>query len=185
MREATILGRHLIVEGFRRVKIDDIETFFDQVRSETKGCHVQLFDARLIAGFDHLYFSVLNALKAHDSGTGISRNLAVETLLYASGQHQIGRAIELMGLKPGFSEVAVLVISDTQQEAVKALDRIADLLRGERCEGVIELTDEKIELIKAAFEVTDLEIEATLRESQKEAVTNLLIERAALLATQR
>jgi len=185
MREATILGRHLIVEGFRRVKFDNIETFFDQIRSETKGCHVQLFDARLIGGFDHLYFSVLNALKAHDSGTGISRNLAVETLLYVSGQHQIGRAIELMGLKPGLSEVAVLVISDTQQEAVKALDRIADLLRGERCEDVIELTDEKIELIKAAFDLTDLEIEATLRESEKEAVTNLLIERAALLATQR
>ena len=185
MKEATILGRHVIVEGFRRIKIDNLDTLFDQIRSETKGCHVQIFDARLIAGFDHLYFSVLNALKAHDTGTTISRNLAVETLLYASGQHQISRAIEFMGVKPSSSEVAVLAIADTREKAVRALDIIADLLQGERSEDVIELTDEKIELVKAAFEITDLEIEATLRESEKEAVTNLLIERAALLATQR
>ena len=185
MKEATILGRHVIVEGFRRIKIENLDTLFDQIRSETKGCHVQIFDARLIAGFDHLYFSVLNALKAHDTGTSISRNLAVETLLYASGQHQISRAIELMGVKPSSSEVAILAIADTREKAVTALDRIADLLQGERSEDVIELTDEKIELVKAAFEITDLEIKATLRESEKEAVTDLLIERAALLATQR
>ena len=185
MKEATILGRHVIVEGFRRIKIDNLDTLFDQIRSETKGCHVQIFDARLIAGFDHLYFSVLNALKAHDTGTSISRNLAVETLLYASGQHQISRAIELMGVKPSSSEVAILAIADTREKAVRALDIIADLLQGERSEDVIELTDEKIELVKAAFEITDLEIKATLKESEKEAVTNLLIERAALLATQR
>lgn len=185
MKEATILRRHVIVEGFRRIKIENLDTLFDQIRSETKGCHVQIFDARLIAGFDHLYFSVLNALKAHDTGTSISRNLAVETLLYASGQHQISRAIELMGVEPSSSEVAILAIADTREKAVRALDIIADLLQGERSEDVIELTDEKIELIKAAFEITDLEIKATLKESEKEAVTNLLIERAALLATQR
>lgn len=185
MREATILGRHMIVEGFRRVKIDNVDILFDQIRSEAKGCHVQLFDAGLIAGFDHLYFSVLNALKAHDTGTGISRNLAVETLLYASGQHQISKAIELVGVRPGSSGVAVLIIAGTREKAVRALDRVADLLQGEESEDVIELTDEKIEPIKVAFGITDLEIEATLRESEKEAITSLMIERAALLATQR
>jgi len=183
MREATILGRHMVVEGFTGININNLDTFFDLIKNEAKGCQVQLFDARLIAGFDHLYFSVLNALKAHDGGTGISRNLAVETLLYASGQHQITRAIELMGLKPSSSEVVVLIIADTRQEAVSTLERIGGALQGERSEDAIELTDEKIGLIKTAFEIGDLEIEATLRESEKEAVTSLLIERAALLAT--
>jgi len=46
------------------------------------------------------------------------------------------------------------------------------------------LTDGKIGLIRKTFEIGDLEIEATLRDSEKEAVTSLLIERAALLATE-
>ena len=184
MREATILGRHVIVKGLRRIKIDSLDELFDQIRDQAEGCHIQLFDARLIAGFDHLYFSVLNALKAHDGGTGISRNLAVETLLYASGQHQISRAIELLGLKPGSSEVAVLIIAGTREQAVRALGRIEGLLQGEESEDVIELTDGKIGLIRKTFEIGDLEIEATLRDSRKEAITSLLIERVALLATE-
>jgi len=184
MKEAEILGWYVLIEGFRDIKIENIETFLDQVRNETQGCHVQFFDAKFIAGFDHLYFAVLNAAKAFETGRNISKNLAVEMLLYASGQHQISRAIELLGMKSSSTQIAVLVAADTRQKALEALNRISCLLKGERDGKVIELTEEKVQTIKVAFSITDLEIEATLRKSEKEALISLLIERAALLATQ-
>jgi KEOPS complex subunit Cgi121 len=184
MKETKLLGRHIIIEGFRKVKVENIDALLGQVKKDTNDCHVQFFDARLVAGFDHLYFALLNALKAHETGKNISKNIAVETLLYASGQHQISKAIELLGIKPSSSQIALLVIAETRSKAVKALDKISDLLQGEKCDEIIELTDEKVEIMKKTFEIKDPEIEATLRKSEMEALTSLLIERAALLATQ-
>ena len=184
MLEAKIPGWYVLIEGFLDIEIENIETFLDQVRSQTQGCHVQFFDAKLIAGFDHLYFAILNAARAFETGRNISKNLAVEMLLYASGQHQISKAIELLGMKPSSTQIAVLVAADTRQKALEVLNRVSCLLKGERDGKAIELTDEKIPTIKAAFNITDLEIEATLRKSKKEALISLLIERAALLATQ-
>ncbi|MCW4020423.1 MAG: KEOPS complex subunit Cgi121 [Candidatus Bathyarchaeota archaeon] len=184
MKEVEILGRHMLLEGFRNVEVEDVNAFFDRVRKETKDCHVQFFDANLIAGFDHLYFAVLNALKAYETGTNISNEFAMETLLYASGQHQISKAIQLLGIKPDSSQIAVLIVADTRQKTVEALEGISGLLKGERCDAIVEVSDEKVEMIKTAFNIKDREIEATLRKSKKEALTSLLIERTALLATQ-
>ena len=183
MRAAEILGRQVIIEGFKNVKVEKTDVFLDLVRERTKDCHIQFFDAEMIAGFDHLYFAVLNALKAFDAGINISGKVDVETLLYASGQHQISRAIELLGIKPDSSEIAVLIIADSERRATEALNVVLELLQGDRSDEVIEMTDEKTGTIKAAFGITNLEIEATMRKSEKEALTSLLIERAALLAT--
>jgi len=49
---------------------------------------------------------------------------------------------------------------------------------------VIELTEEKIPNIIKIFNISETELEASMRESLKEAVKNVLIERAALLITQ-
>ena len=103
--------------------------------------------------------------------------------MYASGQHQISKAIQFLGIKPDSSQAVVLVIADSRQKAVEASKRILGLLRGERCDGVVEVSDEKVELIKSAFGIGGLEIEATLRKSEKEALTSLVIERTAMLAT--
>jgi len=183
MKEAEIPRWYIVVEGFTNVEIKDPETLLDQVRKEAKSCQVQFFDARLLAGFDHLYFAFLNASRALETGRNISKNLSVEALLYASGQHQISRAIELLGVKKGSAQIAITVAAHTRQKAIETLNRISDLLQGERSDEVIGLTDEKVKIIKAAFGIADLEIEATLRRSEKDAVTSLLIERGALLAT--
>ncbi len=183
MKEVEISRWRIVVQGFTNVKIKDPETLLDQVRKEAKGCEVQFFDASLLAGFDHLYFAFLNASRAFETGRNISKNLSVEALLCASGQHQISRAIEILGVKPNSARIAVTVAAHSLEKAIGTLNRISDFLQGKRSDEVIELTEEKVKVIKAAFGITDLEIEATLRESEKDAVTGLLIERGALLAT--
>jgi len=184
MKEAEINGKTLLIEGFKNVNIKNIDSFLKLAKENTEGCHLQFFDSTLIAGFDHLYFAAVNAVKAFDEGYGISKDLAVEVLLYASGQHQISKAIELLGIKQDSRQIAVLIIADTRQKAFNALKKVAQLLQGEQCEKVVELTDQKIRKIRRAFDIKDPEIEATLRNSEKDALTSLLIERAALLATE-
>jgi KEOPS complex subunit Cgi121 len=184
MKKAEADGKQIIVEGFRNVKIKDVEKLLESAKDLAENYHAQFFDANLIAGFDHLYFAALNAVKAFETGRNISKDLAVETLLYASGQHQIEKAIQCLGIKASSKEVAVLILADSSRNALRALEKIDGLVQGERCDEIVEVTDEKIVKIRKAFNLKDAEIEATLRNSEAEAVTSLLVERAALLAAQ-
>jgi KEOPS complex subunit Cgi121 len=184
MIERKIEGWHVVFAGFKSVKLPDMEVFLERIRKETPDCQVQVFDAKMIGGFDHLYFSVLNALKAFDSGNRISDTLAMEVLLYASGQHQIDKAIRLIGVKPDSSQIVVVALSRSRDAAVEAMNKISEIIRGEQCDDVIELTDEKFQKIKSAFNVSDAELEATLRRTRTEALTSILVERSALLVTQ-
>jgi KEOPS complex subunit Cgi121 len=184
MRKAEINGRHVVLEGFKNVKLADTQKLIEKVKAQINDCCIQLFDPSLIAGFDHLYFATLNALKAFDSKRNISKDLAVEVLLYASGQHQISKAIQLLGIKPDSREVAVLAITETYEKATEAMDKVSNLLKGERCNEIFKLTEKKIPKIKSAFNIKKEEIGAAKRKSEGQAVLSLLIERAALLATQ-
>lgn len=185
MIEDRVLGKHLIVEGFKNLKIDKIDLLFSFVKGSFKNCHVQILDAALVAGFEHIYFAILNALKSFKTGINISRSLEVEVLLFASGQNQIKRAIEILGIKPYSSSAALIIISDDRAEAIAMLNYISNILGGERDQSVIELTDEKVSGIVETFKISKLEIEASMRTSLKDAVKNILIERAALLITER
>ncbi len=183
MRNAEINGKHMVLEGFKNVKIKNLQTLFVSPKNQAKNYCVQLFDSNLVAGFDHVYFAALNALKAFEEGRNISKDLAVEILLYASGQHQISKAIQLLGIKPGSREVAVLVLSETHEKALEALDKVSQQLQGKQCDGIIDMTKRKTHKIKFSFNIKDTEVKAVMRESEEQAVTSLLIERAALLAT--
>jgi len=178
---------YVAIVGFRNVKIMDINAFFNLVRKKVKEAHVQFFDATLIAGWEHLYFAALNALNAFKNKQNISNSLAVEALLFASAQRQITKAVETLGIRPESSQVAVLIIAETLQKAIEALEIISKTISGERDDNTLKLTDEKIEGIQRLFNISDLELKAKLRKEglEKEALIDLVIEHAALLATQR
>jgi tRNA threonylcarbamoyladenosine modification (KEOPS) complex Cgi121 subunit len=185
-KEAEILGKHLIITGFREAEIENLKTFFDRIQERIRSSHVQFFDARLIAGLEHLYFAALNALTAFETRLNISRNPAIEALLYASGQHQIEKAIETVGIAADMSEIAVLIMSETEKDARESLRSVSDLLRGEICDDILKLTEEKMEIIGKLFSISDLELEAASRgESSESALVDLVIEHVALLAAKR
>jgi KEOPS complex subunit Cgi121 len=179
--------RYVAIAGFRNVKIKNINSFFGIVRRKAGDVHVQLFDAKLIAGWEHLYFAALNALNAFKNKTNISKGVAVESLLYASAQRQIEKAVELLGIKPDSSQVAVLIVAETKQRAVSTLKVVSKLMMGERDDSVLELTNGKVKGVKGLFGISDLELEVKLEKEgfEKEALIDLVIEHMALLATQR
>ena len=177
----------IIITGFRDTKIADVESFLSQVRRRIKDAHVQFFDAELIAGWEHLYFAVLNALRAFESKLNISNGLAIEALLYASSQRQINKAVDLLGITSESHHVAILVIADAKRGASEALKTVSQLVSGELDDSILELTEEKVEGIRRLFGISDLELEAKSEKKgfEKKALVDLVIEHVALLATQR
>ena len=180
-------GRYVAIAGFRNAEIEDINAFFNLVRKRAADVEIQIFDANLIAGWEHLYFAALNALNAFQSKLNISNSLAMETLLYAAAQRQISKAINLLGIKPRSPQIAVLVIAKTLSEAKSALETVSKLVSGARDDSILELTAGKIEGVKRLFDISELELESKLKRKglEEEALVDLVIEHMALLVTQR
>ncbi|MEM2273124.1 MAG: KEOPS complex subunit Cgi121 [Candidatus Bathyarchaeia archaeon] len=185
MIEAEVLGKYLIVEGFRNVRIDNIERVLSIIKANSEGSHTQILDADYVAGFEHIFFAVLNAIKSFRAGYNISRSLPIEILLFASGQDQIKRAIDLLGVKETTRNVVLIIVAESHEGAISALNSITNALGWKADHSVIELTDEKTQSIVNAFRITPLELEASRRGLLKDAIKNVLIERAAILVTQR
>lgn len=176
---------NVIIIGFRNVKIEDIEGFLEQFKDVKIKATVQFFDAKHVAGHQHLYFAALHALNAFEKNKTISNNLSVEALLYASAQRQIKKAVQMMGIKHDSAELGVVIMTTKSQEKSQCLNKISEMVPGERYDTVLELSDKKVERIKKIFEISDLEVEAKLKKEglEKEALTDLVIERMALLVT--
>ena len=180
-------GLCLAITAYKNVKIENVEEFIQNIRKETGNVTVQFFDARFVAGYEHLYFAVLNALTAFKNGLSISKNLAIEILLYAAAERQIRNAVQLLGVREDTAKVAVVVLAESKDEVVKALDKVSSIIQAEEDENILEIDDKKFETIKKLFNVSDLELEAKLERKglEKEALKDLIIERVALLVTRR
>ncbi|MEM3550254.1 MAG: KEOPS complex subunit Cgi121 [Candidatus Bathyarchaeia archaeon] len=179
-------GKHVLIAGFKGAKILVVEDFLKTVKSELGAVEVVFANAELIATWQHLYFAVLNALNAFKSGYNISKNLAVEVLLYASAQRQIRKAVEVLGIKPATSEIAVVIINGDAHKTKLAISKIAKIIGGRRDDSILELSAEKIKAIRSFFGISELELEAVMGKSGlEEAIIKLVLERVALLAVQR
>ena len=181
----TELNKNIVILGFSDVKLDDINAFLKQFRTQNNGAPIQLFDARYVAGKQHLYFAAINALDAFKKKTNISNNLEVEALLYASGQRQITKAVEMMGIKQDTTQLAALIMAEDNNKKSEYVQLVTKIIPGKHSDNVLDLNDKKFECIKNLFEISELEFEASLKKevTEKETLTDLVIERMALLVT--
>lgn len=180
-------GQYVEITGLRNDKKVNVEELLNTIRkAKHLNVEVQFFDARFIAGWQHLYFAVLNALTAFRGKRNLSKSLAMETMLYASAQHQIRRAVEVLGVKPETKSVAVLIIGENEADIKSILSIVLEYFETHADDTVLELSKDKVKIIKRVFGISDLELETVMKRSDCEnAVVNLIIERIALLATQR
>ena len=178
---------YLAVTAYKNVKIDNVEDFIQNARKEAGEAVVQFFDAKFIAGFEHLFFAVLNALTAFKNNLNISKSLAVEILLYAAAERQIRNAVKFLGVREETRDVAVVVLAESREKVIGVLDKLSSIIHASQDESVLEIDDEKFEAIRKLFNISDLEIEAELKRKglEKEALKDLVIERVALLVTRR
>jgi KEOPS complex subunit Cgi121 len=178
-------GKHVEITGFRKVNIREAEEFVEAIRRELpKTAWSQFFDAKLVATWQHLYFAVLNALLAFKNDQNISKSVAMETLLYASAQRQIRKAISLMGVKRTIGDIAVVIIGESTKSIASFLAALSNYIGKETDDDVLQISQEKVDGICEAFGITDTEVEAIIeKDNVKEALVDLIIERVALLST--
>lgn len=178
-------SKYLEITGYNNITFDKAEAFLKANRKQTQqNVNIQFFDAELIATQEHLHFAALNAMQVFENKTNLSKSTAMETMLYASAQHQIQRAIERCGIKPQTKSMALIIIGEDPKQIEKALDAITRSVGSEPNESVLEMTKNKEIKIKKAFGITEKELTIMQNGNHKKAIVNLVIERVALLATQ-
>jgi tRNA threonylcarbamoyladenosine modification (KEOPS) complex Cgi121 subunit len=179
--------KYVLITGFRNVQIKDTEKLLKKMHEvKPSSVELQIFNAKFVATWQHVYFAVLNALTAFRNKDNISKSLAMEILIYASAQRQILKAMRNLGIRPETSEIALVIVGDNSENVRFALSKFSTIAEMQEDETVLKLTREKVNLIQERFEISDLELKTMMgKDGLDKALTNLVIERMALLATQR
>jgi tRNA threonylcarbamoyladenosine modification (KEOPS) complex Cgi121 subunit len=174
------------ITGYRNITFAKAEEFLKVNRKENKQTvDTQFFDAESIATQQHLYFAILNALQAFQNKTNISKSPAMETMLYASAQRQIQKAIQRCGIKLETTNMAVIIIGENPAKIENMLQKITKCVGVEPDERVLEMSKIKEKKIIETFQIMVEELKTIMKnDNREEAVVNLIIERVALLATQ-
>lgn len=179
-------GKYLEITGYRNIEFVRAETFLKANRLEIfQGVEIQFFDADLIATQEHLLFAVINSLEMFKNKTNLSKSAAMETMLYASGQRQIQKAIQQCGIKPSTINMAATIIGENPTQLKNAVEAISEAVDAKPDQSVLEMSISKNDKIKKVFQISNEEINTVLKSgNSQEALVSLVIERVALLATQ-
>jgi KEOPS complex subunit Cgi121 len=187
-----------LVEGLVAIGVDDppdgatgfedLDAFVDRLEAigTEYGCAIQAFDARLVAGREHLESAVEHANRSVAREEGIATDRAVEILCYAAGTRQIDEALTL-GVDVGVTP-AVIVIDDGHLGVTDDTSAIAD--GGDETAGATA-----VEALVAPADTLDRQDEAAIQDvfdisPAERAVTKatlemLVIERVALLDVEK
>jgi len=110
--------------------IKNVDDFLKKVFSFAQEHQViiQLFDADVIYGKNHLISATEHAVRAFARKANTTNSLVMEILLYASGERQLKLAISKMGIKTGKGNVAFALIDDIKDAKGKISDQLTDEL---------------------------------------------------------
>jgi KEOPS complex subunit Cgi121 len=98
-----------------------------QKYSKEKDQTIQLFDARYIFGSDHLLTAAEHAKRAFAQDCSRSDSLAMEILLYASGEYQIKNAITKLGVRGETKQLAFVLLGATGDHDANAEEFLKSL----------------------------------------------------------
>ena len=94
--------------------IESIPKTLEQIDNIRNSCCdvgiIQLMNADAIAGKEHLQHGTIHAINAFKRGENLANDLGIEVLLRTSGQRQISKAFDILGLKEGKMNIAVVLI---------------------------------------------------------------------------
>lgn len=137
--------------------------------AEETGSVIVLFDAEKVAGTAHIRSAADHAVRAFENGRAVARTLAMEMLLYASGQRQCSLAPRF-GLHEGPNHLYILIYNGDWNTAADAVLRIVQ---------AAPVPTASHELLMQEFGITPEEISVV----GSDRIEELVIERVALLDT--
>ncbi|MBQ2961493.1 KEOPS complex subunit Cgi121 [Methanobrevibacter sp.] len=95
-------------------EIESIPKTLDQIDNIRNSCCdvgiIQLMNADAIAGKEHLQHGIIHAMNAFKRGDNLAKDLGIEILIRTSAQRQISKAFDILGLKEGKMNMAVVLI---------------------------------------------------------------------------
>jgi len=108
--------------------IQNVDNFLKKILdfAQNHSIIIQVFNADMIYGKNHIISSVEHAKRAMNSKTNTTNSLGMEILLYASGERQLKLAIPKMGVKKGQSNIAFVFLSFNKKIKVKMIDHLSD-----------------------------------------------------------
>lgn len=121
-------------------------------RARAAGTEVLVLDGNMVFGKDHLVTAMQHAARAIEQGTNASDSLLMETILYASGERQLGSATKKMGVSKDSTELVIAQLVDggfahdpswIELPAMRASADRAQLIRFGISEGELSTLEER------------------------------------------
>ncbi len=151
-------------------RVDDADSLVRYIQGLKPGCGL-LLDADIVCGKDHLLSAANHAIRAFERGDNASDSLPVETLLYASGERQISKAMKKIGIRPGLNRVAIVLFDS------EGVDKILSDMHMTRDDDVLDPSVEKA----LKFGISHDEIKAV----PVDMIEDLVLERVAFVGMQK
>jgi tRNA threonylcarbamoyladenosine modification (KEOPS) complex Cgi121 subunit len=120
-------GQQFIAFAGFRGEVPDVQALLGQLREveEETGFRLQVMDAGLVYGREHLTAAFAAAVRARSTGKGRASELKTEFVRYAAGGWQIGEALKMMGVGKGGGDqenIAAALWTAELDEAVSSGD---------------------------------------------------------------
>jgi len=163
--------------------VDDVDDFLRKIGdfSTKHRVVIQVFNADLVYGRNHVFSAAEHALRAFREGANSMRSLAMETVLYAAGERQIGVALSKMGVEKSEESRCVFLVISSIPDFKEAngffnpedLDSLIGLLGLKRDDSVLEGNEDTLR----RFGLSDEEI----RTVEKDKYEDLILEKVAMV----
>lgn len=115
-------------------------------KASEHGVQVLVLRAEMVFGLDHLRAAYCHAKDAIDSGRGASDSISMETLLYASGERQLGAAIKKMSVDDSTQEMVVAWLGENGLEPAHGWIALSDADTGPSIESLKKFGISELEL---------------------------------------
>ncbi len=106
-------SENIEILGFKG-SIESIPKTLEEIDNIKNSCCdvgiIQLMNADAIAGEEHLMQGTIHAMNAFERDENLANDLGIEILLRTSAQRQISKAFNILGLKEGEMNIAVVMI---------------------------------------------------------------------------
>jgi len=108
------IEENIEIAGFK-TKIENIQETLETINNLSSsccdGCIIQLMDANGIAGKKHLLHGIIHSINAFKRKENLANNLGIEICIRVSSQRQISKALEILGIKKGEANIAVVLVN--------------------------------------------------------------------------
>ncbi|MHA1713743.1 MAG: KEOPS complex subunit Cgi121 [Candidatus Ranarchaeia archaeon] len=152
--------------------------------------HGQLVDADSIASWTHVFFAIIQALNSYKTDNMIAKTIDVEILLHTSGERQIHRAIQFLGIKQNTHRIAIILLTPKKDPRIPEylVSNIQKVFGGSSDPDLMTLTPEKAKNLKKIYGLSEHLFPAQVDWASKqiqETLVKAIIDKGALLELEK